>query len=537
MTDPAPRAVERSFFAGLFGSIADEMLEALVRSAYSSNIKERRDCSTAVFDSAGRLIAQAAAIPVHLGAMPMSVAAALAAFEEWREGDVVVLNDPFRGGTHLPDVTMVSPIFGSRGGAPFAFLATRAHHADMGGASPGSMPLAREVYQEGLRIPPVRLYERGRPVEGVWQIVLANVRTPDERRGDLRAQNAAHELGARRLREAFAAYGTEALRDRMEDLLAYGEDLMRAVLREIPDGEYSFEDLLDGDGFARTAIAIRVRIAVQGEEVTVDFTGSAPACEGGVNAVEAITRSAVQYCFLCLLATPREGSPALPDELPLNDGCFRPIRVVAPEGTVVNAGPPHAVAAGNVETSQRIVDVVLGAIAQALPERIPAASQGTMNNLALGGRHPRTGAAWVFYETIAGGTGAGPGWNGVDGLHSHMTNTWNTPIEALEFSFPLRVERYAIREGSGGEGAYRGGEGLVREIRALAPARGTLLADRRETRPYGLQGGGPGQPGRDVLVREGIETSLPAKTALDLQPGDAVRIVTPGGGGWGRPGR
>jgi N-methylhydantoinase B len=543
MTTLSARAADLSFFAGLFASIADEMLEALVRTAYSSNIKERRDCSTAVFDGGGRLVAQAAAIPVHLGAMPMSVEAALAAFEDWSEGDVVVLNDPFRGGTHLPDVTMVSPVFGpaaaADGGesargqcAPFAFLASRAHHADMGGASPGSMPLSREIYQEGLRLPPVRIREKGRPVRDVWEIILANVRTPDERRGDLRAQNAAHDVGTRRLAEAIAKHGGKRLAERMEDLLQYGEGLMRAVVGEIPDGEYAFEDVLDGDGFGEETIPIRVRVTIRGEEATADFTGSAPACEGGVNAVEAVTRSAVYYAFLCLLATPREGAP-VHDDPPLNAGCFRPITVVAPEGTVVNAGPPHAVAAGNVETSQRIVDVVLGALARALPDLVPAASQGTMNNLALGGRHPRTGVWWAFYETIAGGTGAGPGWDGLDGVHSHMTNTWNTPVEALEFAYPLRVERYEIRRGSGGVGAHRGGCGLLREIRALAPARGTLLADRRVSRPYGLCGGGAGQEGWDGLVRRGEETPLPSKAALDLHPGDIVRVRTPGGGGWG----
>ncbi|HUP00831.1 MAG TPA: hydantoinase B/oxoprolinase family protein [Gemmatimonadota bacterium] len=529
-------AAERSLFAGLLAGICDEMLETLVRTAYSPNIKERRDCSTALFDGRGRLVAQAAAIPVHLGAMPMSVATVLQAVHDLRRGDVIVLNDPFRGGTHLPDITMVSPVFASEPGTPFAFLATRAHHADVGGFSPGSMGLSREIYQEGLRIPPVRLIEEGRPARDVWEIVLANVRTPDERRGDLRAQVAAHETGAARIQEAIRSYGPIALGERTEDLLDYAERLMRAVVRGIPDGDYTFEDQLDGDGFHDAPVPICVRISVTGEEAVVDFTGSAPECEGGINAVEAVTRSAVYYAFLCLLATLREGDSAPPREPPLNAGCFRPIRVVVPAASVVNAGPPCAVAGGNVETSQRIVDVVLGALAGALPEVVSAASQGTMNNLTVGGLDPRTVSPWAFYETIAGGTGAGPSWDGADGVHSHMTNTWNTPIEAVELAYPLRVERYEIRRGTGGLGKWRGGNGIRRDIRVLADARGALLADRRTSRPYGLQGGACGEPGEDRLLREGREIALASKTVLDLRAGDVISVRTPGGGGWGPAG-
>ncbi len=530
-----PAAAERTFFAGLLGSVAEEMLETLVRTAYSPNIKERRDCSTAVFDGRGRLTAQATAIPVHLGAMPMSVAAALGAVPGWRRGDVVVLNDPFRGGTHLPDVTTVSPVFVEDGGAPFAFLAARAHHADMGGATPGSMPLSRDIHEEGLRIPPVRLLDGGEPVEPVWDILLANVRTPDERRGDLRAQLACHETGTRRMAEAVGRHGAATIARQSDALLDYGERLMRAVVRRVPDGEYAFEEVLDDDGAGTREIPIRVRIEVKGDAAVVDFTGSAPECAGGVNAVEAITRSAVEYCFLSLLVTlaGKEGRGI--EDPPLNAGCSRPIRVIAPPGTIVNARPPRAVAAGNVETSQRVVDVVLGALALALPHVVPAASQGTMNNLALGGIDPRRGEPFAFYETIAGGTGGGPDRDGADAIHSHMTNTWNTPIEALEVAYPLRVERYAIRRGSGGVGVHRGGDGVHRDIRALAQCRGTLLAERRRFRPYGLQGGGPGAPGEDWLFAAGTEKRLPAKSALHLAPGDIVSISTPGGGGWGEP--
>lgn len=530
-----PAAAERSLFGGLFASLADEMLATLVRTAYSPNIKERRDCSTALFDNRGQLVAQAAAVPVHLGAMPLSVAAALDAFDAWQPGDVVALNDPFRGGTHLPDVTMVSPVFATDGKAPFAFLASRAHHADMGGATPGSMPLSRDVYQEGLRIPPTKIIAAGSRRDDIWNIVLANVRTPAERRGDLRAQVAAHTVGGRRLGDALAKHGRFELATHMKELIDYGEHLMRAVIAAIPDGEYRFEDVLDDDGFDTQAMPIAVAITVVGDRVAVDFAGTAPACEGGVNAVEAITLSAVRYCFLCLMATRWEGSPEGTDEPPLNAGCFRPIEVLAPVGTIVNAGPPHGVAAGNVETSQRIVDVVLGALARALPDVIPAASQGTMNNVTLGGRHPDSGQPYAFYETIAGGTGAGPTGPGLDGAHAHMTNTWNTPVEALEFAYPFRVERYAIRDGSGGAGQHRGGAGLWREIRVLGRAQGTLIAERRRSRPYGLAGGDPGRPGEDKLLREGEIRPLAAKAVLDLEPGDVIRVCTPGGGGWGRP--
>ncbi len=528
-------AAERSLFGGLFASIADEMLATLVRTAYSPNIKERRDCSTALFDGQGQLVAQAAAIPVHLGAMPLSVAAALAAFDEWLPGDVVALNDPFRGGTHLPDVTMVSPVFADDGQAPFAFLASRAHHADMGGATPGSMPLSRDVYQEGLRIPPTKIIVGGSLREDVWNIVLANVRTSSERRGDLRAQVAAHTVGTKRLGDALDKHGRSELAARMSDLIDYGEHLMRTVIAAIPDGEYRFDDVLDDDGFGTEAMPIVVAVTVAGDRVVVDFAGTAPACEGGVNAVEAITLSAVRYCFLCLMATRWKGSPERTDEPPLNTGCFRPIEVIAPLGTIVNAGPPHGVAAGNVETSQRIVDVVLGALARALPDVIPAASQGTMNNVTLGGRNPESGQPYAFYETIAGGTGAGPTGPGLDGAHAHMTNTWNTPVEALEFAYPFRVERYAIRDGSGGDGQHPGGSGLCREIRVLGRAQGTLIAERRCSRPYGLAGGEPGRAGQDMLLREGEIQPLGAKTLLDLEAGDVIRVCTPGGGGWGRP--
>ncbi len=575
--DPADLA----FFGNLFTSIAEEMGASLIRSAYSPNIKERRDCSCALFDAAGRLVAQAAHIPVHLGAMPASVRAALAAFPKLVAGDAVLLNDPFAGGTHLPDLTIVTPVFaagsdqaGSRGlqparsrgyqparsgQPPLAYLASRAHHADVGGMTPGSLPLSREIYQEGLRLPPVKLREGGRVNRAVVDLLRANSRTPVEREGDLRAQLAAHDVGTVRMIETVERHGLAKLRRQMAALIEYGERLMGALIAHMPNGVYLFEDVLDGDGLGSGPIKIRVRLTVRGRRAVVDFAGSDPACAGNLNAVEAITCSAVYYCFLCLLVTTsgahsgpstchgrvgrESGSGATAHRAvahgetinpPLNAGCFAPIRVIAPRGTIVNAGPPHAVACGNLETSQRIVDVVFGALALAVPDVVPAASQGTMNNLTLGGVDPSTGQPFAYYETIGGGMGARPGVRGVDGVQVHMTNTLNTPIEALEFSYPMRVERYEIMPGTGGKGKWRGGHGLRRDVRLLCDATGTLLCDRREHAPYGLHGGQPGRVGKNFLIRKGKRRKLSGKVQLDLKEDDLLSIQTPGGGGLGR---
>ena len=546
-SDPADLA----FFGNLLTSIAEEMGASLIRSAYSSNIKERRDCSCAVFDGDGRLVAQAAHIPVHLGAMPASVRAALEAFRQLGEGDAVLLNDPYAGGTHLPDLTIVTPVFApgsksarSRGlqpartpaegrrlptERPVAYLASRAHHADVGGMTPGSLPLSREIYQEGLRPPPVMLREAGRLNQAVVDMLRSNSRTPVEREGDLRAQLAAHDVGAVRMAEALERYGIANLRQQMAALIDYGERLMGALITRMPNGAYSFEDVLDDDGVGSGPIKIRVRVTIRGRRVGVDFAGSAPACAGNLNAVEAITCSAVYYCFLCLLVTTSRDH----SDPPLNAGCFTPITVIAPEGTIVNARPPHAVACGNLETSQRIVDVVFGALAQAMPDVVPAASQGTMNNLTLGGVDPATGEPFAYYETIAGGMGARPGADGVDAVQVHMTNTLNTPIEALEFSYPMRVERYEIVPGTGGQGRFRGGNGLRRDVRLLCDATGTLLCDRREHAPYGLLGGEPGRVGKNALIRDGKRRPLAGKVQLDLKAGDVLSVQTPGGGGHG----
>ena len=507
----------------LFHSVAEEMGAALRRSAFSPNIKERRDYSCAVFDARGEALAMGDHMPVHLGSMPMSVAAALAAFP-LAPGDVAVLNDPYAGGTHLPDITMVMPVFVAAGRKPQFYVSSRAHHADVGGSQAGSMALTQEIFAEGVRIPPVKLCRRGAIDRDLLALVLANVRTPEERQGDLTAQIAACRTGTRRLEEIVARYGLGEVSAYAGHLLDYSDQMMRATLREIPPGRYVGEDFLDDDGITRVPVRIRVAITVRGDRARVDFTGSAPQCAGSVNAVEAITVSAVYYAFRCLLD----------EQVPATAGLLRPIRVIAPPGTVVNARPPCAVAGGNVETSQRIVDTLLRALSRALPRRVPAASQGTMNNLSFGGTDPRTGRAFAYYETIAGGLGARHGRDGISGIHSHMTNSLNTPVEVLEHVYPVRVRRYNLRRGSGGAGRWRGGDGIVREIEFLTDAEASLLSDRRRIGPYGLAGGSPGARGRNTLLHGGMRQGLPSKISLRVERGDVLRIETPGGGGWGK---
>jgi N-methylhydantoinase B len=516
-------------FKHLLASVAEEMGVLLKKAAYSPNIKERRDFSCALFDNRGQLISQAAHIPVHLGSMPQSVTAALDAFGGSLEpGDIVILNNPFLGGTHLPDITLVSPVYApnSRGDQAelFGFTASRAHHADVGGMTAGSMPVAREIFQEGLIIPPVKLMEGGRLNQGVWDLILANVRTPGERSGDLLAQVAANRRGEYRLQELAGRYGFEELSFYMKALLDYTERITRRLLESTPDGIYSFTDYLDDDGIGPDPVPITARISVSGDQAEVDFTGSAPQQKGSVNAVYAITLSAVYYVVRSLIGL----------DVPDNAGCLAPVSVIAPEGTVVNARHPAAVSAGNVETSQRIVDVLLGALALAVPGRIPAASQGTMNNLTIGGSAPNP---FTYYETIGGGMGARQGSDGPSGIHSHMTNTLNTPVEALEYAYPMRVLHYAIRRGSGGDGKFRGGDGLRRDIQPLVEAQATLITERRSRAPYGLEGGEPGLPGENVLIRDGEESKLPAKCTVELIPGDVLSIRTPGGGGYGQRSR
>jgi N-methylhydantoinase B len=523
--------VTLEIFKHLFASVAEEMGVTLGRTAYSPNIKERLDFSCALFDGDGRLLAQAAHIPVHLGAMPASVQAAIDECAPFSNGDVVVLNDPYLGGTHLPDITMVSPVFVEKQLA--FFVASRAHHADVGGMAPGSMPLATEIYQEGLIIPPLKLSQAGERNEAVWRLILRNVRTPHERRGDLAAQLAAHETGARRAREIVSRYGlTQTLRYG-EALIAYAERLTRAAIAQMPEGVYTFEDAMDDDGLTDDPLPIRVAVTIAGDEIAFDFRNSAPAARGSINAVRAIVESAVYYVVRCLIRDAR--GPELYDTVPTNAGAFSPITVHIPAGSLLDAHPPHAVAGGNVETSQRVVDVVLGALAQALPERVPAASQGTMNNVTFGGTNPVTGEPFAYYETVGGGIGGGPNGPGENGVHSHMTNTLNTPVEALEYALPIQVTRYSLRADSGGAGHHRGGDGLQRDLQFLCPVHVNLLTERRRGTPYGLAGGQPGRVGRNVLIRaDGTQQDLPGKATLDLEAEDTLSVRTPGGGGWGK---
>ncbi len=572
----SPDPIRLEIFKHLFAAIAEEMGVVLRKSSYSPNIKERRDFSCAVFDAHGQMIAQAAHIPVHLGSMPLSVHAAVQAFTDLAPGDAILLNDPFRGGTHLPDITLVTPVFLPHPPSPprpsafirvpsktlqpprssalvrvpsnsprlsafirvpsnsppppaalLGFVASRAHHADVGGMTPGSMPIAREIYQEGLIIPPVRLIRAGQVDQDLLGLILANVRTPQERAGDLWAQIAANQRGAARLLELLDRYGVDEVTDYMAALLAYTERMTRRLLAGLPDGHYTFTDYLDDDGVEAglrpAPIPITVAVTIHGETATVDFTGSAPQQKGSINAVYAITLSAVYYVFRCLLGL----------DVPNNTGCLAPIQVIAPPGSVVNALLPAPVAGGNVETSQRIVDVLLGALAQAAPGRVPAASQGSMNNLTIGGFDPGRGGPFAYYETIGGGTGALPDRPGLSAIHSHMTNTLNTPAEALEYAYPLRVVRYQVRRGSGGRGRHPGGDGIRRDLQTLADAQVTLLTERRRFPPYGLAGGDPGRPGENVLIRDGVEAPLPGKGAFELKAGDILSIRTPGGGGYG----
>ena len=530
-------------YRALYTSVAEEMGVTLRRTSFSPNIKERRDYSCAVFDAAGRVIAQGDHMPVHLGSMPMAVAAALREVKIG-PGDVVALNDPFAGGTHLPDVTLVMGVFEQRSEIrgqrsanqkrhptpktqhPLFYVANRAHHADIGGATPGSMGLATDVYGEGVRIPPIKIVSGGESCADVMNLILNNVRSSDERRADFEAQTGSLKTGEVRLREIVARRGEKEARDYAAHLISYSARMMRRAIAAIPDGTYQAEDALDDDGISQNRVPIRVSVTIRNDRAQVDFTGSSAQVAGAVNAVAAITVSAVSYCFRCLVGS----------DVPASAGLIEPIEVIAPAGSIVNAMHPASVAGGNVETSQRIVDTVFKALAKAIPERIPAASQGTMNNLTLGGLDPRTGKEFSYYETVAGGMGARAEFDGMSATHSHMTNSLNTPAEALEYAYPLRVREYRIRRGSGGKGRHQGGDGTIREIETLATATLALLSDRRTQAPYGLQGGEDGERGRAFVLRAGGgREQLSSKDGRQLQPGDRVRIETPSGGGWGEP--
>src|SRR2546421_1748813 len=505
-------------------SIAEEMGVVLRKSSFSPNIKERRDFSCALFTASGELVAQAEHIPVHLGAIPYSVQAVLKEFEgDLLEGDDFILNDPYRGGTHLPDITTVSPIFFKN--RLVGFAANRAHHSDVGGVAPGSMSaLSRDVNQEGIRIPPVKLWSKGKPNRQVLDFVLSNVRTPDERLGDLRAQRAANLVGAKRLVELLKKSSVSTVESGMSQLINYSEELMIKRIRELPRKSSSAIDYLDDDGFGTTDIPVKVKITVGGESIGFDFSGAARQVQGPLNTVYSVTLSAVYYVVRCVT------DPSIP----ANAGCFKPIEVKAPSGTIVNAEPPAPVAGGNVETSTRIVDVTLKAFSSIIPERVCSACQGTMNNVTIGGVDPRNGKYFTYYETIAGGFGARHNKDGVDGIHSHMTNTLNTPVQALESAYPLRIRRYELVRGSGGQGRFRGGVGIKRETEVLGEGSTvSLMGERQRRGPWGLFGGNPGSPGAYGIVRGNMITRLSSKTTLSANGGDVLAVTTPGGGGYG----
>jgi N-methylhydantoinase B len=517
-------SLELIVFNKLFAGVAEEMGIVLRRSAFSPNIKERRDYSCALFTARGELLAQAAHIPVHLGALPLTMSRVLETYALLEPGDILILNDPYWGGTHLPDITLIAPFYHDSAGSPAFYLVNRAHHADVGGLTPGSMPLADDIHQEGIVIAPTLLYRQGQLEQDFCQYLLSRMRVPEERWGDLSAQTAALHRGGERLAALNDRYGLPLLQKMGQALLDYSERAMRSLIATIPDGCYNFTDYLDDDGYGNQDLPLHLDLTIRGDGAVLDFRASAPQTRGGINTVPAVVQAAAYYVFLALLA----------EEFPINQGCFRPLTVLTRPGSILEAGFPAAVAAGNVETSQRLVDVVLGALAQALPEAIPAASQGTMNNLAFGGLRPDNGQEFTYYETIAGGMGGSRGHTGLDGVHTHMTNTRNTPIEVLEQDYPLLVERYARREGSGGAGQFPGGQGLCRDFHFLADVTVSLLTERRRSAPYGLAGGESGQPGENVLVFPEGEQLLPGKLNINLPAGSRLSIRTPGGGGWGK---
>jgi N-methylhydantoinase B len=500
--------VTLSVLSAALSGVAEEMGAALIRSAYSSNIKERRDCSTALFDARGRMVAQAEHIPVHLGAMPEAVAAVME--RDPKPGDAFILNDPYTGGTHLPDITIVTPCV--HDGDIIGYAIARAHHSDVGGMRAGSMPSnSTEIFQEGVVLPPLRLVQDGELVDDVMRLLLANVRTPGVRRGDLRAQLASNALGEKRLSELVERRGVKVITDAFDEVIAYTERRTRARLAELPDGAYEASDVMEGDGTTDEDIPIAVRLTIEGDGLTIDFDGTADAVAGNVNCPLSVTRSACYFALRVLLE----------DDVPANAGVLHPVEIVAREGSLVNASSPSAVVAGNVETSQRIADTVLLALGRAVD--LPAQGQGTMNNLVIGG------SGWTYYETIGGGQGASSAGDGPSGVHVGMSNTLNTPVEALELEYPLRVDRQQLALGSGGDGRHRGGDGIERIVRVLEDASVSLLTDRRRHPPKGAHGGKDGALGANKLNDETVD----AKVDFEASSGDVISVVTPGGGGWG----
>lgn len=519
--------VQLGVFASRLSAVAAEMGVVLQRSAFSPNIRDRLDYSCAVFDSDGALCAQAAHIPVHLGSMAYAMDS-IVKNVNWRVGDTLVLNDPFLGGTHLPDVTLISPVFVNE--RLQAFVANRAHHADIGSDQPGSMPISSSLGEEGLVISPQFLQRENRLEKEVWDSIRlalgAKTEEETDTLGDFKAQISANMKGLERLQFLISGMGEADFSAALADLNDYGEVVARQSLSDIPDGSYSAIDYMDDDGQGNQNLMLKAVIKVSSGDINVDFSGSHPQVPGNINCPLSVAAAATYYVFRCLM----------PDSTPACAGIFRPITIYAPKGSIVNAESPAAVAAGNVETSSRLVDLVIAALAKAIPEKMPAASQGTMNNLAMGGIRYKAGgdndqnmSTWSYYETIAGGTGAHQSGRGLSAVQSHMTNTFNTPVEVLESNYPLRVVSYRLRDTSGGEGKNIGGEGIVREYEFLENAQATLLTERRSYAPYGAAGGEPGECGKNLLNGE----MMPPKCALDLSPGDRLRIETPGGGGYG----
>lgn len=508
-------------FKNRFSSIAEEMGITLYRTAFSPNIKERKDFSCAIFNSNGEMVAQAAHIPVHLGSMPMSVKAAIESVD-MQEEDMVILNDPYKGGTHLPDITLVAPIFCGHKKPQF-FVANRAHHADVGGMSAGSMPLSTSIFQEGIIIPPLKIVKKGGIDQSLLNFFLNNVRTPYEREGDITAQIMSNITGIKRISELVKTNSLETVKFYADEMILYSEQILRKKLLEIQDKEVMFEDVMDSDGIDSKNIKIAVKIIKKGDSAVIDFSESSRQVKGSINAVYSITLSAVLYVFRSLIK----------DDIPTNVGLLRPLEVITKKGTIVDAKFPASVAGGNVETSQRIVDVLLGALSEIIDD-IPAASQGTMNNITIGGINEKTGDPFTYYETIGGGMGGSNFSNGESAIHSHMTNTLNTPIEAFEFSYPMMVEEYSIRKNSGGLGRFNGGDGIIRKICLLNDAEVTVLSERRVNPPYGVKGGQPGKCGENVIEHsDGHITKMGDKFNINLKKGDKVVIKTPGGGGYG----
>lgn len=513
---------ELEIYQNILSSIAEEMGMVLIRAGFSPNIKERRDLSCAIFQSNGDMIAQAAHIPIHLASMSFAVRAVLD-MPEINEGDILILNDPFRGGTHLPDITCIMPVFYNK--KLEFFVASRAHHADIGGLTPGSMPLSTSIDQEGVLISPSKLYRKGALNRKLFNEILNSTRDPEEREGDFTAQIGAIELGDKRVRETIRKYSLKKLKQAGNELLGYSHKIMKEVIKQIPDGTYEFEDYLDNDGVGTKKIPIKAKVTIKGSSAGVDLRGSSRQVRGNLNAPYSVSTAAVIYVFQCLA----------PRSMPLNSGPLRAVEIIVDDDSILNAKYPAAVVGGNVETSQRVVDVVFGALSKAVPKKVPAASAGSMSNFTFGGVNTKTKRGFAYYETIAGGMGARFGLDGVSAVQTHMTNTLNTPVESLERELPVMLNSYSIKKNSGGRGKYTGGDSIIREYKFLSSATVSMITERRRFAPYGIEGGKPGKRGKNTLIRRNKASRIEPKASFDVKKGDSIRIETPGGGGWGKP--